>query len=107
MRGKYFEQRKLVDISLISPHSITKDEISEYFYTIESITILNTKYEMLDTIPNNHHMIRALCALYLGNNTNPSGISVLGPLSLIKQMIKIHKDGKDTTVESTINNIHQ
>ena len=105
LHGKPYEQRKLVDPSLITPHSSTIDKMTEYVDIIDRITLLKEKCQIFDIIPNNHHMIRALCVVCLSNDTNPDGISRVGPISLMKQMIEIYKDRKDTTVESVISGI--
>ena len=58
-------------------------------------------------IPNNHHMTRSLCVVCLGNDKNPGGISRVGPALLMKQMIEIYKDKKDTIVESEIRDMYR
>jgi len=91
LRGRSREQKKLIDLSLITPHSSTVDNISKYYDKSEMITTVNAKCKMLEIIPDNHHMIRALCAVCLGNDTNPGGISGVGPVMLMKQILEIYK----------------
>mmetsp|Transcript_28553 Transcript_28553/g.28894 ORF Transcript_28553/g.28894 Transcript_28553/m.28894 type:complete len:81 (-) Transcript_28553:379-621(-) len=80
--------------------------MAEYIDSIYRITLLKAKCQIFDIIPNQHHMIRALCAVCLGNDTDPGGIDRVGPASLMKQMIEIYKNGNDTAVESAISDMH-
>ena len=79
LRGKSREQRKIVDLSLITPHYSIIDKIFEIDDCIDRVTMLLAKYRIFDIIPNNHYMVRALRVVYLGDDTNPGGIARVGP----------------------------
>ena len=102
LRGKSPEQKTMIDLSVITTNS-------EKFESIKNSTSINNhaQYEeatckIFDIIPDDHYKIRALCAVALGNDTNPGGINGIGPSTLAKEVSKLYADDGENLME----NIH-
>ena len=63
--------------------------------------VLNTnditlpRYPIFEIIPDNHHVIRELCAVCIGCDTCPSGIKGVGPSCVNALMNKIYGESRD------------
>ena len=85
--GRMRGTRTINDISIMTPSSMILLDIDDILGSNETCVFKEAIHPLLETIPQSHHIIRAMAAVSLGCDTNPDGISGIGP-SAVYQMFK-------------------
>ena len=99
LQGMTQESKSIININIITPDTTTFKALSDAYNTTEKITTAKAKFPIFDSIHENHHYICALCAVTLGNDTNPGGINGIGPIKLSKMIESVYGKRKNLPVD--------
>lgn len=106
VRGTSRKKKRLIDIGITTLYSDLFDRINQNVIGREHITSIVAKYPIFYHIPNSYCMVRALCAIIIGNDTNQGGIKGVGPLLVAKTIIDIYKKSEALTEDDIITQIY-